>query len=226
MPALNEADALPAALAGRPTGYRYVVVDNGSTDGTGEVARGLGVEVVVEPRRGFGAACWAGLQAAAPAHVVVFVDADATFDWVDLPALVAPIAAGEVTLALGRRVRARREKGAMLWHVAVANAVLGRLCGLLAGVPVHDISPFRAVHRAALLDLGLRDRSYGWPLEMILRVGGRGLAVVEVPVAYRDRTGTSKVTGRPITTVRVAARMAGVLLAHARGAGYKAESFR
>jgi dTDP-L-rhamnose 4-epimerase len=215
MPALNEADALPAALAGLPDGVRVVVIDNGSTDGTGQVARRLGVEVITEPRRGFGSACWRGLHAADGADVVVYMDADATLDWRDLDAVAGPVLRGEADLVLGARVRERREPGAMPWHVALANTALARLCGRLAGVSVTDVGPFRAVRRDALLGLGMRDRTYGWPLEMVLRAGRAGLHVEEVPVAYRRRAGVSKVTGRPWPTAKAAAKIMWILARHA-----------
>jgi len=215
MPALNEAGALPAALAGRPAGVRILVVDNGSTDGTSEVATGLGVEVITEPRRGFGSACWAGLQATDGVDVLVYMDADATLDWADLDAVAGPVARGEADLVLGARARDRREPGALPWHVAAANALLGRLCGRLAGARLTDLGPFRAVRRDALLGLGMRDRTYGWPLEMVLRAGRAGLRISEVPVAYRIRAGTSKVTGRPWPTAKTAARMTWILARHA-----------
>lgn len=221
MPALNEADALPAALAGRPDDVRVVVVDNGSTDGTADVARRLGVEVVTEARRGFGAACRRGLDAAVGSDVVVFMDADASLDWRDLDSVAGPVLTGSADLVLGRRVAERREPGAMPWHVAAANVVLGRLCGLLAGVAVADIGPYRAVRRDALLALDVRDRTYGWPLEMVLRAGRAGLRVGEVAVAYRVRAGTSKVTGRPWPTAKAAARMAWVLLRCAASTGWR-----
>jgi glycosyltransferase involved in cell wall biosynthesis len=215
MPALNEADALPAALRGRPGSVRVVVVDNGSTDGTAQVATMLGAEVVTEPVRGFGAACHRGVEAAAGAEVVVFMDADATLDWTDLEAVAGPVLGGRADLVLGRRVRALRAPGAMPWHVAVANAVLGVLCGLLAGARLHDVGPYRAIRRDALLALELRDRTYGWPLEMVLRAGRAGLRITEVPIRYLERTGSSKVTGRWWPTVRAASRMAAVLARHA-----------
>jgi glycosyltransferase involved in cell wall biosynthesis len=218
LPALDEADALPAALRGAPLGrpgHRLVVVDNGSSDGTADVARALGAEVVTEPRRGFGAACLRGLQAAGDADVVVFMDADATLRWEDLDAVAGPVARGEADLVLGRRVRALREPGAMPRPIAVANAVLGAACRLLGGGRVHDLSPYRAVRRDALVALDLQDRTYGWPLEMVLRAGRAGLRVTEVPVAYRVRAGTSKVTGRPGPAARATLRMLAVLVRHA-----------
>jgi glycosyltransferase involved in cell wall biosynthesis len=215
MPALNEADALPAALRGRPDGVRVVVVDNGSTDGTAEIAAALGAEVATEPVRGFGAACQRGVEAAAGADVVVFMDADATLDWGDLEAVAGPVLDGQADLVLGHRVRTLRAPGAMPWHVAVANAVLGALCGLLAGVRLHDVGPYRAIRRDALLGLSMQDQTYGWPLEMVLRAGRAGLRVTEVPTRYLERAGSSKVTGRWWPTVRVAWRMTAVLARHA-----------
>lgn len=220
LPALNEADALPGALAGAPledADIRLLVVDNGSGDGTAEVARRLGADVVCEPRRGFGSACWTGALAAEGSDVVAFMDADATLTWADLAAVAAPVLRGEADLVLGRRVPSLRDRGAMSWHVAVANALLGRLSGRLAGVDVHDCSPLRAIRRDALMELGLVDRTYGWPLEMILRAGQQGLRVTEVDVSYRRRHGTSKVTGRPVATARAAIRMTVVLLQHRFG---------
>jgi len=215
LPALNEADALGDALQGRPDHVRVVVVDNGSTDGTADVARRLGVEVVKESRRGFGYACQAGLDAAGDAHVVVFMDADATCDWADLDALTSPILDGSADLVLGRRVKALREPGAMPLHVGLANMFLGRMCGRLSGLAVHDIPPYRAARRSSLVDLALKDRTYGWPVEMVLKAGRSGLAVTEVPVRYRTRVGTSKVTGTVGGTLKATARMARVLVAHA-----------
>ncbi len=215
MPALDEADALPAALAGRPDGLRIIVVDNASADGTATVARGLGTEVVSEPFRGYGAACRRGLEAAHGAEIVVFMDADGSLAWADLDAVAGPVLDGAADLIVGHRVRRRREPGALTWHVAAANLLLGRLCGQLAGVRLHDLAPYRAVRRDALLALDMRDRTYGWPLEMVLRAASAGLRIREAEIAYRVRVGTSKVTGRPWPTMKAAAKMLRVLLVHA-----------
>ncbi len=216
LPALNEADALPHALAERPSDLRVIVVDNGSEDGTADVARSLGVEVVSEPRRGFGAACQAGLDSATTAEIIVFMDADATCTWADVERVVEPIREQRADLVLGRRVAELRERGSMAWHISVANSVLARACGYLAGTHIHDVGPLRAIRRDALVALGIEDRTYGWPLEMVLRAGRQGLRVIEVPVHYRVRVGTSKVTGTLRGTLRATRRMMGVLWDHRR----------
>jgi glycosyltransferase involved in cell wall biosynthesis len=216
MPALNEADALPQALAGRPDGVRVVVVDNASTDATAAVAREHGAEVVSEPLRGFGAACLRGAEAATDAEALVFMDADATLSWSDFDSVAGPVLTREAELVLGRRVAARQEPGAMSWHVAAADRLLAAVCGLVARTPLHDVGPYRAIRRDALFDLALQDRTYGWPLEMVLAAGRRGLRIREVPVGYRVRAGSSKVTGRPWPTAKATGRMLWVLLRTAR----------
>jgi glycosyltransferase involved in cell wall biosynthesis len=216
LPALDEAESLPGLLADRPPDVDVIVVDNGSTDATAELARSGGAAVVAEPRRGFGAACWTGVRAARGYEVVVFLDADGSLAWADLPRVVDPVLAGTADLVLGARVAGRRQAGAMPWHAVIANALLGRLCGRLAGVPLHDIGPYRAIRTDTLLALGMRDRSYGWPLEMILRAGRAGLRIIEVPVGYRVRSGgRSKVSGRAWPTVKTGGKMAWVLVRHA-----------
>jgi glycosyltransferase involved in cell wall biosynthesis len=212
LPALDEAAALPVALASFPAGVDLVVVDNGSSDGTGEVAAALGARVVREPRRGFGAACWAGVQACPHAEVVAFADADGSFDGADLLRLAGPVLRGEADLAIGSRTLGQRDPGAMS-HLALAeNRVLGAACGLLFGVRLSDLGPFRALRRDVLLGLGIRDRGQGWPLEMVGRAGRAGLRVAEVPVRYRRRAGgTSKVSGSLRGSVGAAAAMASVV---------------
>jgi glycosyltransferase involved in cell wall biosynthesis len=208
LPTLDEAAALPWVLGRLPDGYRAIVVDNGSTDGSGAVARAAGATVVVEPRRGFGAACAAGL-AAATAPVVAFCDADASLDPRVLPSVVAPVASGQADLVLGaRRPTSWRATPA---HVRVANRYLALRLRRATGAALTDLGPMRAAGRTALVDLGVADRRFGWPLEMVLRAGHAGWRIVEVPVAYSSRTGRSKVTGTVRGTARAIADMRRVL---------------
>ena len=211
LPALNEAAALPTALASFPPGVELLVVDNGSTDRTAAVALAHGARVVCEPRRGFGAACWAGVQAAR-SEVLVFADADGSLDGADLPAVAGPVLAGEADLVVGSRM-ARRAPGAMSALAVLENRLLGLACRLLFGVCLSDLGPFRAIRRDRLLALGMTDRGSGWPLEMIGRAGAVGLRVVEVPVRYRSRAGgRSKVSGSVRGTVHAVTAMAAVTL--------------
>ena len=201
LPALNEAAALPSVLGRLPAGYRAIVVDNGSHDGTAEVAESLGATVVRESTRGFGAACWAGLQAAT-ADIVCFMDADASFDANELPRVVDPVVAGAADLVMGRRRPVGRS-----WplHARVANGALSTYIRVRTHVAVHDLGPMRAMSRQRLLDLGMTDRRSGWPLEMVLRANRAGWRIAEVDVSYRARVGKSKVTG----TLRGTARAIG-----------------
>ena len=207
LPVLNEVRALPWVLARIPDGYRPIVVDNGSTDGSGALAARLGARVVREPTPGFGAACFAGLEAATD-PVVCFMDCDGSLDPRALPAVTAPVAAGEADLVLGRR---RPERGAWPLHARLANRVLAAEVRRRTGAPLRDLGPMRAAGREALLALGLVDRRFGWPLEMVLRAAQAGWRIAEVPVAYRARSGRSKVTGTVAGTVR-AVRDMGALL--------------
>jgi glycosyltransferase involved in cell wall biosynthesis len=204
LPVLDERDALPWVLGRLPAGYRALVVDNGSTDGSGEVAAGLGATVVHEPRRGFGAACHAGLEAAT-ADVVCFMDCDGSLDPEELPAVAAPVLDSRLDLALGARRATRR--GAWPIHARLANRYLARRTG--AGIT--DLGPMRAARRTALLDLGIADRRFGYPLEMVLRARRDGWRIGEVPVAYGPRTGRSKVTGTVRGTVRAVQDMRALL---------------
>jgi glycosyltransferase involved in cell wall biosynthesis len=198
LPVLDESRAIPWVLARIPVGYDPIVVDNGSSDGSGEIAARLGARVVREPRRGFGAACFAGLLAAT-SDVVCFMDCDASLDPADLPLVVQPVVTGQSDLALGAR---RSEPGAWPLHARLANRWLARKVSRRGGLRLTDLGPMRAAGREALLALGIRDRRSGWPLEMVLRAIGAGWRIQEVPVAYRVRSGRSKVTG----TVRGSAR--------------------
>ena len=191
LPCLDEAQALPYVLSRMPAGYRPIVVDNGSTDGSAELARVLGALVVVEPRRGFGSACWAGL-AAATDDVVCFMDCDASMDPVQLRRVADPVIGQRADLVLGAR---HATAGAWPLHARIANRSLARRIRRTTGLPLTDLGPMRAARRTALIDLGVADRRSGWPLEMVLRAAAAGWRVHEVGVDYRPRTGRSKVTG-------------------------------
>jgi glycosyltransferase involved in cell wall biosynthesis len=207
LPMLDEADAIVGVLEAMPDGYRPIVVDNGSTDGSPDLARAAGAWVVVEPERGFGAACWAGLQAATD-DVVLFMDADGSLDPADLVRVAAPVLDGSADLVLGAR---DAERGAWPPHARLANRYLAWTIGRRTGVALADIGPMRAARRADLLALGLQDCRFGWPLEMVLRAGQAGWRITEVEVPYRSRAGRSKVTGTVRGTARAVRDMRRIL---------------
>ncbi len=204
LPVLNEREALPWVLDRMPAGYDPIVVDNGSTDGSGALAASLGARVVLEPRPGFGSACFAGLSAAR-ADVVCFMDCDASFDPRDLPLVADPVAAGHADLALGARGRT----GSL--HARLANRALAFELRRRFGVRLTDLGPMRAARREPLLALELRDRRFGWPLEMVVRAAAAGWEIREVPVRHLPRQGRSKVTGTVRGTLRAVRDMAAVL---------------
>jgi glycosyltransferase involved in cell wall biosynthesis len=198
LPVLDERQALPWVLARMPTGYRPIVVDNGSTDGSPDVARRLGAWVITEPRRGFGAACSTGLEAAT-ADLVAFMDCDGSLDPGALPALTEEVATGRADLALGAR---RADRGAWPVHARVANRYLAWRLRRRFGWPITDLGPQRVARRRELVALGLTDRRSGWPLEMLVRAGEQGWRLTELDVDYHRRAGRSKVTGTVSGTVR------------------------
>jgi glycosyltransferase involved in cell wall biosynthesis len=205
LPVLDEREALPWVLARLPAGYEPIVVDNGSRDGSGALAERLGARVVREDVPGFGAACFAGLQAAR-ADVVCFMDCDASFDPRDLPAVASPVACGDAHLALGAR-----SGGPWPQHARLANRALAFELRRRTGARLTDLGPMRACGREPLLALGVRDRRFGWPLEMVLRAARAGWTIREVPVGYHARAGRSKVTGTVRGTARAVRDMAAVL---------------
>jgi glycosyltransferase involved in cell wall biosynthesis len=207
-PCLDEAAALPWVLERVPAGYRAIVVDNGSTDGSADIARSLGAAVVSEPRRGFGAACHTGL-AAATADVVCFCDCDASLDPRDLPAVAEPVLSGQAELVLGRRRPTTR--AAWPVHARLANRALAWRISARSGISVHDLGPMRAARRRPLVDLRLADRRFGYPLEMVLRAADADWRLREVDVVYRPRTGKSKVTGTVRGALRAVRDMRAVL---------------
>jgi glycosyltransferase involved in cell wall biosynthesis len=210
LPCLNEAAALPWVLSRLPAGYRAIVADNGSSDGSADVARAHGAHVVPAAPRGFGAACHAGLDAAdSPDGVVCFLDADASLDPRQLPRVVGPLLFGGAELVLGRRRPTAR--GAWPLHARLGNAALARQLRRRTGLAVTDLGPMRACRRDALRALDLQDRRFGYPLEMVARAAAAGWRVAEVDVDYLSRTGRSKVTGTPLGTARTVRDMSRVL---------------
>lgn len=208
LPVLDEAEAIPAVLGAMPLGFEALVVDNGSRDGSAQVARDHGARVVHEPRKGFGAACFTGLRAAST-EVVCFMDCDGSLDPAHLPLVSTPVADGELDLCLGARVA---QPGAWPWHARIANRLLALELRRRCGLPLKDLGPMRAARREELLELDLRDRGFGWPLEMVLSAVAHRLRVGEVPVTYSPRTtGRSKVSGSVRGTVRATRDMASLL---------------
>jgi glycosyltransferase involved in cell wall biosynthesis len=196
IPALNEelaigdvVSAIPAALV-----TETIVVDNGSTDRTAEIARAAGARVIAEPRRGYGAACLAGVKAAARADILVFLDGDRSDDPAEMSRVLAPIVEGRADLVIGSRVR-HAAPGALSPQQRLGNRVVTGAVRLLYGLRLSDLGPFRAVRAEALRALDMRDLSYGWPVEMIVKAARKGYRVMEVPVSCRPRLGQSKVSG-------------------------------
>ncbi|NAS23278.1 glycosyltransferase [Herbidospora sp. NEAU-GS84] len=207
LPCLNEAEALPWVLERVPPGWRALVVDNGSTDGSAELARSLGATVVHESRRGFGAACHAGLLAA-EADVVCFCDCDASLDPGLLTEFVQLLRGGD-DLVLGRR--RPQSRGAWPVHARAGNWALSKMVRRRTGLRLHDLGPLRAARREALLKLDLTDRRSGYPLQMVVRAADAGWRVREIDVPYLPRSGRSKVTGTWIGTFQAVRDMRRVL---------------
>ncbi|MFI0156637.1 glycosyltransferase family 2 protein [Streptomyces lydicus] len=208
LPCLDEAEALPWVLDRIPSGWRAIVVDNGSTDGSADIARALGAHVVHEPRRGFGAACHAGLTAAT-ADIVCFCDCDASLDPALLPTVAGPVLDGSADLVLGRRRPVTRRAWPL--HARLANLELARLIRRRTGLRLHDLGPMRAARRESLHALDLTDRRSGYPLQMVVRAADAGWRVAETEVPYRPRTGRSKVTGTWLGTWHAVRDMRAVL---------------
>ena len=207
LPCLDEAAALPWVLSRMPDGYRAVVADNGSVDGSPEIADQYGALVVQASPKGFGSACAAGL-AACTDEVVCFMDADGSLDPQQLPRVVGPLLAG-ADLVLGRRRPTTR--GAWPLHARLGNVEVARRVRKLTGYAVHDLGPMRAARRAALVGLDLSDRRSGYPLEMVVAGWRAGWSLIEVDVDYLPRTGRSKVTGTVGGTLRAVKDMSRVL---------------
>jgi len=203
IPALNEEASLPFVLRDLPAVGRVIVVDNGSTDRTADVAAAAGATVVAEPKRGYGAACLRGLTAIIelidsgepPPQIVVFLDADYSDEPGGLPDLVQPIFAGVAEFVLGSRLLGQREPGAMPPQSVFGNRLACFLMRVLFGIRYTDLGPFRAIDYRRLTELGMTDRNFGWTVEMQIKAARHGLRTIEVPVPYRCRIGQSKISG-------------------------------
>ena len=208
LPCLNEAEALPWVLSRMPAGFHPIVADNGSTDASASIAVEHGATIVRVPQRGFGAACHAGLVAAT-SDIVCFMDADASLDPRDLQQVADPVQLGSADLVLGRRMT--RSLGSWPVHARVANKVLAVELRRRTGVRLRDLGPMRCTRRAQLLGLGLSDRRFGYPLEMVMAAANADWRIDEVDIPYLPRSGRSKVTGTVSGTVRTVRDMRRVL---------------
>jgi glycosyltransferase involved in cell wall biosynthesis len=197
VPALDEEEAIGKVVRSIPFDSvdEVIVVDNGSVDSTAARARQAGAIVVREPIRGYGAACRAGLMATKRTDVVVFLDGDRSDDPKDLPRLLAPIEKGEADFVLGSRLSGSQELGAMSYHARLGNWFIARLMNSVYGLMITDIGSFRAIRRDLLLSLGMKEVTFGWPVEMLVKAAKRGAKIMEVPINYRKRIGASKVSG-------------------------------
>ena len=219
IPALNEEESLPFVLSELPWSslHEVIVVDNGSQDRTAEVAASHGALVVHEPQLGYGAACLAGVLAAPEADILIFLDADGSFDAQEIALLIDPIERGEAELVLGSRLAGRREPGAMPLHGVFGNWLVAMAISRLAGISLTDLGPFRAIKRDTLQRLRMEERTYGWPSEMIVKAVQHGVPIREVPVRYRRRHGgQSKVSGTWRGTLGASYRILKVTMKYAR----------
>jgi glycosyltransferase involved in cell wall biosynthesis len=208
IPAYNEAKAIGLVLGDVPSWVdRIVVADNGSADGTGDVARRAGAQVVRIEERGYGAACLGGLAALPESDIVVFLDGDYSDYPDEMQMLVDPIVAGRAAMVIGSRVVGEAEAGALTPQQRFGNWLATRLVLMIWGVPYTDLGPFRAIRRVALDELGMCDRTFGWTVEMQIKAAQRGLATIERPVRYRKRIGKSKISGTVQGSVKAGLRI-------------------
>ena len=217
IPARNEEGAIGKVVAALPRDLvrRVIVVDNGSTDRTADVARAAGATVVPLTQPGYGRACATGVAAAGDAEIILFLDGDYSDFPEEAPLLLAPILANEADLVIGSRLRGRREPGALPPHQLFGNWLVSGLMRLLYGVQVTDLGPFRAIRAELLASLGMEQMTYGWPSEMMVKSARRGARIAEVPVSYRKRIGRSKISGTVRGTILATYYIFGVTLRYA-----------
>ncbi len=221
IPALDEALSIARVVEGLRgqallASGEIIVVDNGSTDETGKIAREAGARVVREERRGYGYACLAGVLASGDAEVLVLLDGDAADDPDDLPRVLGPLLDGEADLVVGSRTLGSRARGSMTWQQIFGNHLAAFLMRSLYGVRVSDVGPFRAIRREDLLALEMREMTYGWPSEMIVKSARAGYRYREVPVRYHRRLGVSKVGDTLVGSLKVGWRIISTILRYSR----------
>jgi len=214
IPTLNEAESIGGVIAAlrRHLVDQIIVADGGSTDGTLQIARRAGAEVIVVAP-GYGRACLAGAEAATDAGVLVFMDGDGADDPGAIGEMVSALRSGSYDFVVGSRTRGKREASSMAGHQILAGIVVGLLIRALYGVRYTDMGAFRAIHRADLLRLGMQEMTYGWNLEMQMRAARAGLRIIEIPVCYRRRSGgLSKVAGNLRGSIKAATRIVATFL--------------
>ena len=217
IPALNEAASIGRVLDAIPRERvsEILVVDNGSTDETARVAAAHGARVLSEPARGYGAACLRGIGGASTPDILVFLDGDFSDHPEELPLLLAPIESGAADFVLGSRTLEPAARAALLPQARFGNWLACRLLWVFFGARHTDLGPFRVITAPALARLGMRDRDFGWTIEMQVKAARAGLRVLEVPVSYRKRIGQSKVSGTVLGSVRAGVKILTVICRHA-----------
>jgi glycosyltransferase involved in cell wall biosynthesis len=217
IPALDEAECLGSLLAEVLRGLvdQLIVVDNGSTDNTSQVAREAGAVVIYEPRRGYGYACMAG-SAIAEGDILVFMDGDGSFVPGEMPILLEPLAQNKADLVLGSRTKNHTHRGVMPFHQHFGNHLFTWLLKKRYGLAITDLGPYRAIRRELLLALDMQEYTHGWPLEMIIKTARNHRLIVEQPITYRPRlAGRSKVSGTLRGTFLTAYRFSRVMFRYA-----------
>lgn len=197
IPVFNEQDAIEKVIGDIPSHLptEIIVVDNGSTDQTAKLAAAMGARIIRENRRGYGSACLAGIAATNDPDIVVFLDGDYSDHPNEMPNLIAPILKNRADLVIGSRVLGNSEPGALMIQARFGNRLATGLIKILFGVSYTDLGPFRAIRYWALRDLNMKDRTFGWTVEMQVKAAKKALKIQEVPVSYRKRIGVSKITG-------------------------------
>lgn len=214
IPILNEErsigkviDAIPRELVNE-----IICVDNGCTDNSPAIASAKGARVIREEKKGYGAACWAGVASASEPDIVVFLDGDLSDYPEEMPELVRPIINGDADFVIGSRITGNREPDALPPHSVFGNWLAARMLRFFFGVRCTDLGPFRAIRYSRLLELDMRDRRFGWTMEMQAKAAARGYRMVEIPVSYRKRIGKSKITGNFLNSCRAGWMIIGTCL--------------